>query len=555
MARKRRRSSASGGGGRLASLEQGGNSAAREPPLVGKQKKQKTEPSPKHSVLSQQQQQQRKPQRKKKVASDGSDSESVYCLCRKGENGKFMIACDSCNEWFHGPCVNITKREANKLKQFYCPRCAAEPTTKERLLRAEGEKEKQRDPNKRTAEKPHKIQVLKKEKEEEKVEKEKKEEEEEEEEEEEAKEDEEEEQEESQETEYERKRKERLEQNKAFLQALGLGVTKQELMLSFSSSNGNSHPQRSSLASRNRKKKRRSVDTDSDGDNKNMTQEPQRKSRRLMGESAPDLIQIAQTVKAEKMKERENLENVFYTNTARVYFGQRKISLDQLCNITVPITLPSLGITIWSLGQLYKGPNEELYWSSSQCRYRHPYPVGYLATKEHWGKVWVMTIKEGDAGPLFCVAEKRSYDPRFDAETTEEKKHNNADDSNDNEKEAKHNDIANANETEKAKEQETREVQSYVGTSPTHPWTQVCIHGPSPGSRISGPLFFGFSDPITQHLLKEMLEKENATAPHDENATASSSCCSSSCSSSSSTSSSSSSSASAPPPSSSPSAC
>ena len=36
-----------------------------------------------------------------------------------------MIACDICNEWFHGKCVDVTAVEARKIKQYACPNCTA----------------------------------------------------------------------------------------------------------------------------------------------------------------------------------------------------------------------------------------------------------------------------------------------------------------------------------------------------------------------------------------------------------------------------------------------
>ena len=35
-----------------------------------------------------------------------------YCLCRKPWQGRFMIQCDGCDEWFHGSCVDITPSDA-----------------------------------------------------------------------------------------------------------------------------------------------------------------------------------------------------------------------------------------------------------------------------------------------------------------------------------------------------------------------------------------------------------------------------------------------------------
>lgn len=34
-----------------------------------------------------------------------------------------MIACDVCNEWYHGRCVRVTALEARKIKLYVCPSC------------------------------------------------------------------------------------------------------------------------------------------------------------------------------------------------------------------------------------------------------------------------------------------------------------------------------------------------------------------------------------------------------------------------------------------------
>ncbi|PRP73474.1 cpG-binding protein-like [Planoprotostelium fungivorum] len=59
--------------------------------------------------------------------SDSSSSEedtTPYCFCRKPDHGKFMIACDRCDEWFHGECVGITKEAANRIKNWLCRNCS-----------------------------------------------------------------------------------------------------------------------------------------------------------------------------------------------------------------------------------------------------------------------------------------------------------------------------------------------------------------------------------------------------------------------------------------------
>ena len=44
--------------------------------------------------------------RKERGEEDEEVIEEVYCLCRQPQRGnEFMIACDLCNEWFHGACL------------------------------------------------------------------------------------------------------------------------------------------------------------------------------------------------------------------------------------------------------------------------------------------------------------------------------------------------------------------------------------------------------------------------------------------------------------------
>ena len=53
--------------------------------------------------------------------SDVDDS-TVYCLCREWQ-GRFMIQCDGCDEWFHGACVDITPTEALSIDEYQCGKC------------------------------------------------------------------------------------------------------------------------------------------------------------------------------------------------------------------------------------------------------------------------------------------------------------------------------------------------------------------------------------------------------------------------------------------------
>lgn len=52
---------------------------------------------------------------------------------------------------------------------------------------------------------------------------------------------------------------------------------------------------------------------------------------------------------------------------------------------------------------------------------------------------------------------------------------------------------------------------SFSGESPTKPWTDVCIAHRT-GQRISGPLFFGFSDLATQRAIAELYSPQELQA-------------------------------------------
>ncbi|KAF2721240.1 hypothetical protein K431DRAFT_285072 [Polychaeton citri CBS 116435] len=53
----------------------------------------------------------------------GSD-EDLYCICRKPDNGTFMIGCDGdCDDWFHGKCVGVEERNKHLIDKYICPSC------------------------------------------------------------------------------------------------------------------------------------------------------------------------------------------------------------------------------------------------------------------------------------------------------------------------------------------------------------------------------------------------------------------------------------------------
>ncbi|KAF9217843.1 hypothetical protein BGZ59_009816 [Podila verticillata] len=145
---------------------------------------------------------------------------------------------------------------------------------------------------------------------------------------------------------------------------------------------------------------------------------------------------------------------------ARVMWKGRKQTtgftvLTDIPDAGCPMTLGSISTTIWDLGAIYTGKENRLkYWSGKGSIFRHPYPVGFRAEKFHFRERYTMHIKKGPHGPLFIV--------------------------------------------------ESEAGKVFEGASPTHPWTQACLASYSKGTRISGPLFFGFSDPITQKMIEDL---------------------------------------------------
>ncbi|XP_046575592.1 PHD finger protein ALFIN-LIKE 7-like [Haliotis rubra] len=58
-------------------------------------------------------------------AEDGEETGPVYCPCRQPDDGGFMIACDGCDEWFHGACVGVTETMAEAMDEYHCPTCGS----------------------------------------------------------------------------------------------------------------------------------------------------------------------------------------------------------------------------------------------------------------------------------------------------------------------------------------------------------------------------------------------------------------------------------------------
>jgi hypothetical protein len=52
-----------------------------------------------------------------------AQDDKLYCFCRQPWQGRFMIQCDHCNEWYHGACVNVTPTEALDIDVYQCDEC------------------------------------------------------------------------------------------------------------------------------------------------------------------------------------------------------------------------------------------------------------------------------------------------------------------------------------------------------------------------------------------------------------------------------------------------
>jgi COMPASS component SPP1 len=64
-----------------------------------------------------------KKERSAEEAKYNDKGEQIYCICRKPDNGEWMIGCDFCDDWFHGECVKMDEVKAQLVVKFACPRC------------------------------------------------------------------------------------------------------------------------------------------------------------------------------------------------------------------------------------------------------------------------------------------------------------------------------------------------------------------------------------------------------------------------------------------------
>ncbi|KAI8087871.1 uncharacterized protein B0P05DRAFT_569343 [Gilbertella persicaria] len=53
------------------------------------------------------------------------DKNTLYCICKSPYDGtRFMIACDKCDQWFHGECIGISEKQGEFIDLYFCDSCA-----------------------------------------------------------------------------------------------------------------------------------------------------------------------------------------------------------------------------------------------------------------------------------------------------------------------------------------------------------------------------------------------------------------------------------------------
>ncbi|RCH84881.1 hypothetical protein CU098_003424 [Rhizopus stolonifer] len=60
----------------------------------------------------------------KKTTSKSHVDGKKYCVCQTCYDAtKFMIACDRCDDWFHGECIGIDEKESEFIDLYFCDTC------------------------------------------------------------------------------------------------------------------------------------------------------------------------------------------------------------------------------------------------------------------------------------------------------------------------------------------------------------------------------------------------------------------------------------------------
>eukprot|EP00871_Galdieria_phlegrea_P002345 jgi/Galph1/3110/GphlegSOOS_G1765.1 len=210
---------------------------------------------------------------------------------------------------------------------------------------------------------------------------------------------------------------------------------------------------------------------------------PCRKSRRLAGEEAPNIFNTLfaaekSAVKSSTITNQDNESNDLHDITA-------SSTILYPTYMEAPYTLKSIKTTVYKLGN-HVGIEDSCslqFMSLDGCKFKHPYPVGYRASKKEFGKAWLMGIERNDnGGPVFFIQLLEEHEEEM---------------------------LLTGNDI-------PMRDNAYKGYAPTWPWTQACLKSRSPGRRISGPLYFGFSDALNIYHVMSMNGAEKIVSLYDK---------------------------------------
>lgn len=61
----------------------------------------------------------------RKTSGRSTAEGKLYCVCRKPYDAtQFMIACDRCDDWFHGECIGINEKGSEFVDLYFCTKCS-----------------------------------------------------------------------------------------------------------------------------------------------------------------------------------------------------------------------------------------------------------------------------------------------------------------------------------------------------------------------------------------------------------------------------------------------
>ncbi|KAI9172330.1 Set1 complex component spp1 [Paramyrothecium foliicola] len=64
------------------------------------------------------------------ISEEEESDNGPYCICRGPDDHRWMICCETCEDWFHGACIDLDKSIGESLiEKFVCPNCTNEDLT------------------------------------------------------------------------------------------------------------------------------------------------------------------------------------------------------------------------------------------------------------------------------------------------------------------------------------------------------------------------------------------------------------------------------------------